>query len=72
MENNELTFLQKVEEKINEHRKERDKIKTNIIDSIYEIVDEINNNHEANQYLSQLENDIFYGFDFRTSKSCFF
>lgn len=66
MENNELTFLQKVEEKINEHRKERDKIKTNIIDSIYKIVDEINNNHEANQYLSQLENDIFYGFDFGT------
>ena len=66
MENNELTFLQKVEEKINEHRKERNKIKTNIIDSIYEIVDEINNNHEANQYLSQLENDIFYGFDFGT------
>lgn len=66
MENNELTFLQKVEEKVSEYRKEREKIKTNLIDSIYEIVDEINNNHEANQYLSQLENDIFYGFDFRT------
>jgi len=55
-----------LEEKVSEHRKERDKIKTNIINSIYEIVDEISNNYEANQYLSKLENDIFYGFDFGT------
>ena len=66
MENNELTFLQKVEEKVSEQRKEKNKIKTNIIDSIYKIVDEISNNYEANQYLSKLENDIFYGFDFGT------
>ena len=66
MNNNGLTFLQKVEEKVSEQRKEKNKIKTNIIDSIYKIVDEISNNCEANQYLSKLENDIFYGFDFRT------
>lgn len=66
MNNNGLTFLQKVEEKVSEKRKEKNKIKTNIIDSIYKIVDEISNNCEANQYLSKLENDIFYGFDFRT------
>lgn len=64
MDNNGLTFLQKVEEKVSEQRKEKNKIKTNIIDSIYKIVDEISNNYEANQYLSKLENDIFYGFDF--------
>ena len=46
--------------------KKKNKIKTNIIDSIYKIVDEISNNYEANQYLSKLENDIFYGFDFGT------
>lgn len=66
MDNNGLTFLQKVEEKVSEQRKEKNKIKTNIIDSIYKIVDEISNNYEANQYLSKLENDIFYGFDFGT------
>lgn len=66
MNNNGLTFLQKVEEKLGEQRKEKNKIKTNIIDSIYKIVDEISNNYEANQYLSKLENDIFYGFDFGT------
>lgn len=66
MDNNRLTFLQKVEEKVSEQRKEKNKIKTNIIDSIYKIVDEISNNYEANQYLSKLENDIFYGFDFGT------
>lgn len=66
MDNNGLTFLQKVEEKVSKQRKEKNKIKTNIIDSIYKIVDEISNNYEANQYLSKLENDIFYGFDFGT------
>ena len=66
MDNNGLTFLQKVEEKVSEQRKEKNKIKTNIIDSIYKIVDEISNNYETNQYLSKLENDIFYGFDFGT------
>lgn len=66
MDNNGLTFLQKVEEKVSEQRKEKNKIKTNIIDSIYKIVDEISNNYEANQYLSKLENDIFYRFDFGT------
>lgn len=66
MDNNGLTFLQKVEEKVSEQRKEKNKIKTNIIDSIYKIVDEISNNYEANQYLSKLKNDIFYGFDFGT------
>ena len=55
-----------LEEKVSEQRKEKNKIKTNIIDSIYKIVDEISNNYEANQYLSKLENDIFYGFDFGT------
>lgn len=66
MNNNELTFLQKIEEKVNEQRKEREKIKTNLIDSIYEIVDEVMDNHEASQYISKLENDIFYGFNFGT------
>ena len=66
MNNGELTFLQKVEEKVNEQKKERDKIKTTIINSIYEIADEIMNNQEASQYLMKLENDIFYGFDFGT------
>lgn len=66
MNNGELTFLQKVEEKVSEQRKERDKIKTTIINSIYEIADEIMNNQEASQYLMKLENDIFYGFDFGT------
>lgn len=56
MNNNELTFLQKIEEKVNEQRKEREKIKTNLIDSIYEIVDEVMDNHEASQYISKLEN----------------
>ena len=55
-----------LEEKVSEQRKEKNKIKTNIIDSIYKIVDETSNNYEANQYLSKLENDIFYGFDFET------
>lgn len=66
MNNGESTFLQKVEEKVNEQRKERKKLKINMVNSIYEIADEIMNNQEASQYLSQLENDIFYGFDFRT------
>lgn len=66
MNNGELTFLQKVEEKVNEQRKEREKLKINMVNSIYEIADEIMNNQEASQYLMKLENDIFYGFDFRT------
>lgn len=71
MNNGELTFLQKVEEKVNEQRKEKEKLKINMVNSIYEIADEIMNNQEASQYLSQLENDIFYGFDFRTlNKPC--
>lgn len=66
MNNGELTFLQKVEKKVNEQRKEREKLKINMVNSIYEIADEIMNNQEASQYLMKLENDIFYGFDFGT------
>lgn len=58
MNNGELTFLQKVEEKVNEQRKEREKLKINMVNSIYEIADEIMNNQEASQYLMKLENDI--------------
>lgn len=65
MNNGELTFLQKVEKKVNEQRKEREKLKINMANSIYEIADEIMNNQETSQYLMKLENDIFYGFDFR-------
>ena len=44
MNNGESTFLQKVEEKVNEQRKEREKLKINMVNSIYEIADEIMNN----------------------------
>ena len=62
MENNGLTFLEKVQNKVKENENNHETIKENLINKINKISTEISNNKNAMDYLYGVSDDIFYGF----------
>ena len=62
MENNGLTFLEKVQNKIKENENNHESIKENLINKINKISTEISENKNAMDYLCSVNDDIFYKF----------
>ena len=62
MENNGLTFLEKVQNKVKENENNHETIKENLINKINKISTEISENKNAMDYLCSVNDDIFYKF----------